>query len=622
MKKILSPTHFQNLIQLENNLEAYEWYYRYPNKRDWFANVVCREKQLLVDDSAVVNELIRFWGWYFRDIAELAAVSLIDRVSKQFVQKGNKQVRVIQKQMTAEDYGPWARYFDEQLEKMKFENHERLWQSLGVSYGKGMEQGLEDRGLLPEMLPWEQYRQTTLFKERAYATLSYMTDDLALQTRMKVAAGVAEGRHPYEIAKELRMVDKRVDVADKIVDGKIVRRGYTYYIQKDRYAEMVARTESARAHVQGRLDAYERTGVPSVQWLSAGDGRVCPICIDLDGNKYKLNEHPPCPRHPDCRCDLVADEERLQGVEQAKVREQVDPNLSDEFYNSHFHRDPAWYGQEPKRMKEAYEQFKHDYYNLTTLQRKQVLRTMLKEYRGLNIIPRGVHADEAVMSRMFQLSQVLRRVKTTQPKLYSMLAKSNGLGVKGTRPTIFIVSTMKQKNLQQLMKKWIPDKTFLSVNRSVLTAQRRNFIKNMRAKNVGGQCYPWGDMTQLYKKGQLRNIIISPTWDKFDRLDNFRQAFEGAHFIHELGHTVWFNTLTPNQRTLYLSIWLQVRRKYTKDLYSDVSWYADTSVTESFPENWVTRVIGRGTSGRYSAQRGEIKEWFDKFIDGYKTGAK
>lgn len=54
---------------------------------------------------------------------------------------------------------------------------------------------------------------------------------------------------------------------------------------------------------QGALNLYRSEGVPAVDWLTAGDGAVCPICQGYeDGNPYPPEDFPGCPAHPFCRC--------------------------------------------------------------------------------------------------------------------------------------------------------------------------------------------------------------------------------------------------------------------------------------------------------------------------------
>ncbi len=74
-------------------------------------------------------------------------------------------------------------------------------------------------------------------------------------------------------------------------------------------AEIIARTETARADVQGNLIGWKATGVvQSKEWTTAED--CCDECQDLDGVVVGIDEQFPNdggdgpPLHPQCRCDV------------------------------------------------------------------------------------------------------------------------------------------------------------------------------------------------------------------------------------------------------------------------------------------------------------------------------
>ncbi len=98
------------------------------------------------------------------------------------------------------------------------------------------------------------------------------------------------------------------------------------------HAEMIARTETARAYTEGRTEAWRSTGVVERKiWHAAGD--ACPFCLEMDGRAISLDETffdegdsmsaswrghelnmdfgysdvkgPPL--HPNCRCVLLAE---------------------------------------------------------------------------------------------------------------------------------------------------------------------------------------------------------------------------------------------------------------------------------------------------------------------------
>jgi SPP1 gp7 family putative phage head morphogenesis protein len=76
----------------------------------------------------------------------------------------------------------------------------------------------------------------------------------------------------------------------------------------DARCEMIARTETAAADIQGNLMGYRESGVvDSKQWLVAQD-EVCEDCQAMDGMVVALDSEFPGgdpPLHPNCRCDLL-----------------------------------------------------------------------------------------------------------------------------------------------------------------------------------------------------------------------------------------------------------------------------------------------------------------------------
>lgn len=75
----------------------------------------------------------------------------------------------------------------------------------------------------------------------------------------------------------------------------------------DRHNQLV-RTELWHMDLQGELDGMIKNGVEYVQYVSAGDNRVCPECQaleDYNEGVYHILDAPTLPRHPRCRCILI-----------------------------------------------------------------------------------------------------------------------------------------------------------------------------------------------------------------------------------------------------------------------------------------------------------------------------
>ena len=122
-----------------------------------------------------------------------------------------------------------------------------------------------------------------LLAQRTYTDIKGVNEVMATRLQRSLTDGLTQGKNPIAIARDMR----------KVVD-----------ISK-RQAKMVARTEVIRAHAEGQLDAMERLGVDEVgvmvEWSTAGDDRVCPLCSALDGVVLKIKEaRGIIPRHPNC----------------------------------------------------------------------------------------------------------------------------------------------------------------------------------------------------------------------------------------------------------------------------------------------------------------------------------
>jgi SPP1 gp7 family putative phage head morphogenesis protein len=139
---------------------------------------------------------------------------------------------------------------------------------------------------------------------RAYTSLKGITAEMESAVSDVLAMGLAEGRGPKQIA---RILDRTITGRGEdlgIVD-KLGRR-----IDSKRRAEVLARTETIRAHHAANIGEYRAAGAMGIsvlaEHLTAGDGRVCPKCAPLNGKKYTLEEAEYIiPVHPQCRCVAI-----------------------------------------------------------------------------------------------------------------------------------------------------------------------------------------------------------------------------------------------------------------------------------------------------------------------------
>jgi SPP1 gp7 family putative phage head morphogenesis protein len=172
------------------------------------------------------------------------------------------------------------------------------WQNLYVrtAYVKGVAQA--DRLLgwagisRPEQEIWQIFQQPihantlAMLYTRNFEELRGITDAMSQGISRSLTEGLARGWGSAKIARAL---------ADQ-VDGIGIRR-----------ATLLARTEVIRAYAEGTLNRFEETGITEVigdvEFSTAGDARVCPICKALQGRTYTIQEaHGIIPVHPQCRC--------------------------------------------------------------------------------------------------------------------------------------------------------------------------------------------------------------------------------------------------------------------------------------------------------------------------------
>jgi SPP1 gp7 family putative phage head morphogenesis protein len=123
-----------------------------------------------------------------------------------------------------------------------------------------------------------------LIYTRSFSQLKGVTTQMDQDMSRVLAQGLADGRSPKVLAKDLT----------DVVDGIERRRALT-----------IARTELSYAHSEGQLDSFEALGVDELgvmaEWSTAGDNRVCPLCAPMEGVILTVKEaRGMIPRHPNC----------------------------------------------------------------------------------------------------------------------------------------------------------------------------------------------------------------------------------------------------------------------------------------------------------------------------------
>ena len=126
--------------------------------------------------------------------------------------------------------------------------------------------------------------------------LGDVTTELAAGIKRTITQGVLTGKSIPEVAREIGKV-----VTDK---NAFKKAGKTVFRSAQHRATLITRTETLRAHNEGRKMFYREVGIQKVKWLTAQDERTCPICAPRDGKIYDIDKVPE--EHPGGRCTVVA----------------------------------------------------------------------------------------------------------------------------------------------------------------------------------------------------------------------------------------------------------------------------------------------------------------------------
>lgn len=172
-----------------------------------------------------------------------------------------------------------GRAFDDVMKKYKYGS--------GASpdhYAGGREQFLRDAFRRPASV-----ERVGVLASRTWSDLRGVTEAMSTQMQRTLVDSFIQGDHPFVMARKLT-----ADV-DKIGINR---------------ARTIARTETIRAHAEGQLEGLEILGVEEVgvmvEWATAGDDLVCPLCLPMNGSILKIGEAKGViPMHPNCRCAWI-----------------------------------------------------------------------------------------------------------------------------------------------------------------------------------------------------------------------------------------------------------------------------------------------------------------------------
>jgi len=165
--------------------------------------------------------------------------------------------------------------------------------------------GIEETGGIDAVfnMPFHADRVGLLFT-RTFRDLKGITDAMDSQISRVLSQGMADGLGPRALAKNLT----------RTISGPVGDLGLTdtlgRFIPAERRAVILARTEIIRSHAEAQLQEFENWGVvgitPEVEFRTAGDSRVCPLCAPIDGRTFTIEQaRGVIPVHPQCRCSWL-----------------------------------------------------------------------------------------------------------------------------------------------------------------------------------------------------------------------------------------------------------------------------------------------------------------------------
>lgn len=150
--------------------------------------------------------------------------------------------------------------------------------------GEGQEGTTRDDFARTAFAAPESVNKLRLLYIRTFEELRGVTADMSTAMSRILAQGLADGKGPLVIAREMA----------REIRGMTQARAF-----------QIARTEIIRSHAEGQLEAFRKLGVQKlglrVEWLTAGDDKVCPRCNAQSGKTFTLAEASgKIPLHPNC----------------------------------------------------------------------------------------------------------------------------------------------------------------------------------------------------------------------------------------------------------------------------------------------------------------------------------
>jgi SPP1 gp7 family putative phage head morphogenesis protein len=169
-----------------------------------------------------------------------------------------------------------------------------------------------------------------IIKHLTTLNIQYITE-LSATVQDQILKSISDGIDARESLDELKARIKNLFETDLEVKRKAHKRtmpdgtvreikATTMKIPILQRLQMIATEEVRESFRQSKLNYYieERPDIPSMEWRSRQDEKVCLDCKELHGKTFPVNHVPDRP-HPNCRCGLAASEDDPEDPTKVKL---------------------------------------------------------------------------------------------------------------------------------------------------------------------------------------------------------------------------------------------------------------------------------------------------------------
>ena len=280
---------------------------------------------ITTNDYVETNKLLMHCIDFDKDLFDETTLSESEKeYFNAFIDGFNQQISLFSRWLESEEakelFGHNVEYNDivfdsirEDLEEIIHETELSSEEIIDRIYDLGLDKGYS------EIKRTKYYNDSTkyglkLLQEYNFELIQTLNEDVIEHIRTQIFTGIVEGQSMPEVMKRI------LHAHEESLTGKT--------LTARQRAMMIARTETARAMTNGRLQSYANYGVEKIKILTAGDTNVCPICLEAayifngemnidnvageriwnitDANKL-------VPFHPNCRCSVMAYIEHVLG---------------------------------------------------------------------------------------------------------------------------------------------------------------------------------------------------------------------------------------------------------------------------------------------------------------------